>query len=118
MALTIYVDGSGGPNSGYGYFVKDPIDSFYAEKPDLTSNQAEYHAIISALKKYAGSKDDVIVCSDSQLVVNQLNHKFAINNDTLRKLAQEAWAIMSTYSSLTIKWIPRKENWAGKMLGS
>ncbi len=119
MTLTIYVDGSGGPSSGYGYFIKETNDSFYEKKPDLTNNQAEYHAIISALKEYSGSKDNVIIYSDSKIVVNQLNHEFAINNDTLRRLAQEAWAIMNTYSSsITIKWIRRNENLAGKMLGS
>ncbi len=52
MGISVYVDGSGGPNSGYGYFVKETGESFYAKKPDLTNNQAEYLAIISALNKY------------------------------------------------------------------
>ena len=119
MTLTIYVDGSGGPNSGYGYFTKETGDSFYEKIPNLTNNQAEYHAVIYALKKYADSKDDdITIYSDSKIIVNQLNHEFAINNTTLRRLAQEAWTIISTYPSLTIKWIPRDENLAGKMLGS
>lgn len=118
MTLTIYVDGSGGPNSGYGYFTKETGDSFYEEMPNLTNNQAEYRAVISALKKYADSKDDVVIYSDSQIIVNQLNHEFAINSTPLRRLAQEAWTIINTYHSLTIRWIPRGENLAGKMLGS
>ena len=118
MKTSIYVDGSGGPNSGYGYFVRETGDSFYEKKPGLTNNQAEYQAIIAALKKYVDSKDQVVIYSDSKNTVNQLNHEFAINNIRLRELAQQAWRIMGGYSNLVIKWIPREENLAGKMLGS
>ena len=52
MITNIYVDGSGGPKSGYGFFVKETGESFFEEKPGITNNQAEYLAIISALKKY------------------------------------------------------------------
>ncbi len=118
MAVSVYVDGSGGPNGGYGYFVKETGTSFYAEKPGITNNQAEYMAIISALEKFAGEDGPVTVFSDSQVTVNQLNHEFAINNARLRELAQQAWGIIGGYGDLKIAWIPRKENLAGKMLGS
>ena len=62
MAISVYVDGSGGSNSGYGYFVKDTGESYYENKPDLTNNQAEYLAIISALKKFETSSDEIIIC--------------------------------------------------------
>ncbi len=29
MRISVYVDGSGGPNSGFGYFVKETGESFY-----------------------------------------------------------------------------------------
>ncbi|HJL67308.1 MAG TPA: reverse transcriptase-like protein [Nitrosopumilus sp.] len=118
MTVSIYVDGSGGSNSGYGFFVKETGESFYEKNPDLTNNQAEYMAIISALKKFVNSNDDVIIYSDSKNTVNQLNHEFAINNERLRDLAREAWVMMGKFSNLSIQWIPRKENMAGKMLGS
>ncbi len=118
MGISVYVDGSGGPNSGFGYFVKETGESFYEKKPELTNNQAEYMAIISALNKYVSSNDDITIYSDSKNTVNQLNHEFAINNEQLRSLAQEAWGIIGKFSNLSIVWIPRKENLAGKMLGS
>ena len=118
MAISVYVDGSGGSNSGYGYFVKDTGESYYENKPDLTNNQAEYLAIISALKKFETSNDEIIIFSDSKNTVNQLNHEFAINNEQLRTFAREAWALMAKFSDLKIQWVPRKENLAGKMLGS
>ena len=118
MKVSIFVDGSGGSNSGYGYFVKETGESFYEKKPDLTNNQAEYLAIISALNKFVDSKDEITVFSDSKNTVNQLNHEFAINNEQLRNFARESWSIIGKFSNLSIVWIPRKENLAGKMLGS
>ena len=118
MALSIFVDGSGGDSSGFGYFVKETGESFYEKKPGITNNQAEYMAIISVLKKFSGTADEIIIFSDSKNTVSQLNHEYAINNDQLRSLAREAWEIMSKMPHLKINWIPRNQNLAGKMLGS
>ncbi len=118
MAIIVYVDGAGGPNSGYGYYVKETGESFYEKKPDITNNQAEYMAIIAALKKFEGTNDDITIYSDSKNTVSQLNHEFAINNEQLKQLAREAWPIIAKFSNLKMVWIPRSENLAGKMLGS
>jgi len=118
MGISIYVDGSGGPNGGFGYFVKETGESFYEKKPEITNNQAEYMAIIAALKKFVGSSEEVTIFSDSKNTISQLNHEFAINNEKLRDLAREAWSMFGKFSKLTLLWIPRKENLAGKMLGS
>ncbi len=118
MVISVYVDGSGGENSGYGYFVKETGESFYEKKPNITNNQAEYMAIIVALKKFLNSNEEIIIFSDSKNTVSQLNHEFAINNEQLRLLAREAWNIIGKFSNLTLTWVPRKENLAGKMLGS
>ncbi len=118
MAVSIYVDGAGGPNSGYGYYVKETGESFYEKKPDITNNQAEYLAMISALKTFVESNDDITIYSDSKNTVSQLNHEFAINNEQLRILAREAWELIAKNSKIKLVWIPRKENLAGKMLGS
>jgi len=118
MTVSVYVDGGGGEKSGFGFFVKETGESFYEEKSGLTNNQAEYHAIIAALKKFQNSSEQIVIFSDSKNTVNQLNHEFAINNEQLRTLAQDAWLLIPKIPDLQIKWIPRKENLAGKMLGS
>ncbi|KAG2476800.1 MAG: Ribonuclease HI [Nitrosopumilales archaeon] len=118
MVKSIYVDGSGGSDPGYGFFVKETGESFYEKKPNITNNQAEYLAIIAALKKFVDSNEDVIIFSDSKNTVSQLNHDFAINNEELRILAREAWSLIAKFSKLKLQWIPRSENFAGKMLGS
>ena len=118
MGISVFVDGSGGSNAGYGYFVKETGESFYEKKSEITNNQAEYMAIISALNKFVDYDDEITIYSDSKNTVNQLNHEFAINNEQLRDLAREAWSIIGKFSKLSIVWVPRKENLAGKMLGS
>ncbi len=118
MALSIYVDGSGGENSGYGYFVKETGESFYEKKQGITNNQAEYLGILSVLKKFSQSNEEITIYSDSKNTVSQLNHEFAINSEPLRELARESWTLMRTISNLKIVWIPRAQNLAGKMLGS
>jgi ribonuclease HI len=118
MPLNIYVDGSGGPNSGFGFFVKETGESFYKKESNITNNQAEYMAIIMVLKKFLVHNDEINIFSDSKNTVAQLNHEYAINNEQLRTLAMEAWSLIGKYTDLKIRWIPRNENLAGKMLGS
>ena len=118
MTHSIYVDGSGGANSGYGFFVNETGESFYENKSDITNNQAEYMAIISVLRKFENSNDEIIIFSDSKNTVNQLNHEFAINNEELRSLARDAWLLMAKFYNLALVWVPRGKNLAGKMLGS
>ena len=118
MTVSVYVDGAGGEKSGFGFFIKETGESFYEERSGLTNNQAEYLAIITALKKFQNSSKQIVIFSDSKNTVNQFNHEFAINNEQLRTLAQDAWLLIPKIPDLQIKWIPRKENLAGKMLGS
>lgn len=118
MTISVYVDGSGGSNGGFGYFVKETGESFYEKKPEITNNQAEYMAIIAALKKFVASTEEITIFSDSKNTISQLNHEFAINNEKLRELAREAWSLIGKIPKITLIWVPRKENLAGKMLGS
>ncbi len=116
MRINVYVDGSGGPTGGFGYFVKETRESFYEKKSEITNNQAEYMAIIAALKNL--NNEEITIFSDSKNTIYQLNHEFAINNEKLRELAREAWTLMGKFPKITLLWVPRKENLAGKMLGS
>lgn len=135
MTVHIYVDGSGSPRGGFGWFVKETGESHYTHQNNITNNQAEYLAIISAMRHFLsksgvdpydvgnGHNDDVVavvVYSDSLNTVKQLNHEYAINNAQLRELAMQAWSEMAKIgdSKLSIRWIRRSENLAGKMLGS
>ena len=74
MKISVYVDGSGGSDGGFGFFVKETGESFYEKKSEITNNQAEYLAIISALKKFVDTDNEITIFSDSKNTVNQLNH--------------------------------------------
>ena len=118
-AATVYVDGSGGADPGFGYYVAETGETFYEKRRGITSNQAEYLAILAALKKFAGSGAAVTILSDSKNTVMQLNHSYAVNNEALRQLARQAWPLMAAAApNLKIEWVPRAKNPAGKMLGS
>ena len=66
MVVSVYVDGSGGSDSGYGFFVKETGESFYEKKAGITNNEAEYLAIIAALKKFVDSNEEITIYSDSK----------------------------------------------------
>lgn len=55
-----------------------------------TNNQAEYLAVIAALKQFNHPEE---IRSDSELVVKQLNKEYHIKDDTLRGLALQAWIL-------------------------
>ncbi len=84
----------------------------------ISNNEAEYLAIIAALKKVANEDSQIVLLSDSQLVVNQINHKFGINNEKLRRLATQVWVLEKKFEKFELQWLRRSENKAGKMLGS
>ena len=71
MTVSVYVDGAGGEKSGFGFFIKETGESFYEERSGLTNNQAEYLAIITALKKFQNSSKQIVIFSDSKNTVNQ-----------------------------------------------
>jgi len=111
--MIIYVDGSG--KGRYGFVTENNVAKVF-DKKHITNNQAEYLAIIEALKWTP--KKEVTIMSDSYNTVFQLRHEFNIKDDKLRELALKVWNIIKR-KGLTVefKWIRRDENKAGKMLG-
>ena len=76
----------------------------------MTNNEAEYRVVIRALEAYPEVTE---IRTDSQLVVEQLNHRWHIKEDRLRELATRFW---SHNSNARVVWVPRKQNLAGKAL--
>jgi ribonuclease HI len=84
----------------------------------ISNNEAEYLAIITALNNVINKDNQIVILSDSQLVVNQINHKYGINNENLRRLATQVWVLEKKFDKFELHWLRRSENKAGKMLGS
>ncbi len=121
MAMTIYIDGGAGDDPKFGFFVKESGKSSYERAQNLTNMEAEYMALKLALewlRSEGAQAEEITIYSDSQTMVSQVRHEYGINNDSLRALAMEIWPIIGEFSSLDLKWIRRRDNLAGKMLGS
>jgi len=118
MALKIYVDGSslGNPGpAGIGVVVCDEAGNIIAtHKVSLnsaTNNEAEYRAVIEALKlaKELGA-NEVTLLSDSELVVEQLRGNYRVKSTNLRGLHREAVNLARQFKRFSILHIPREAN--------
>lgn len=84
---------------------------------EATNNEAEYKAIIFALKKFKqlfgkklAQETEVEIRSDSELVVNQLNGKYKILEEKLQPLFLEVWNLKFDFKKVKFTLISRKKN--------
>lgn len=84
---------------------------------NLTNNEAEYQAVIFALKKFKalfGKKlaeaSEVEIKSDSELIVSQLNGKYKVEDEKMQKFFMEIWNLRMDFKSVKFKAIPREKN--------
>ena len=84
---------------------------------EITNNEAEYRAVVLALKKLkhlVGSektKDSrVEVQVDSELLERQLNGKYKIKDKNIQNFFIEIWNLRTDFGELIFKHIPREEN--------
>jgi ribonuclease HI len=121
--VEIWIDGSCAPiNPGgtgsIGYVMKEngriiALGSKVVGKgKEMTTNAAEYLALINALSdvKALGLENaNILVKSDSQLIVCQIIGKNSIKAPSLKPYYREAMnLVLSLYAKL--EWIPREEN--------
>ncbi len=111
-----YVDGasSGNPGpSGIAVVIKknNKILNKFSEYVGLkTNNQAEYLAIIKALKLLRGYGDSVRIFSDSQLVVKQLNGEYEVKSRNLKDLYRKVKELEKEFRDVKYLYIPRDLN--------
>jgi ribonuclease HI len=76
-----------------------------------TNNLAEYTALVKALERAAelGARR-LLVHSDSELLVKQMNGEYRVKNDALRELFDRAKELSRRFDQLTIRYVPRTEN--------
>lgn len=138
MKIDIFCDGGarGNPGpAGIGYVIQNEecrmqnVECRIFENSkyigDATNNQAEYRAVIEALKYVQsnqknltsevggkGSEDLEIECFlDSELIVEQLNQRYKLKNEGLKPLFWEIRdLVMSLGGKITFKYIPRDQN--------
>ena len=79
----------------------------------LTNNELEYLALIYALEYINNNYSDkpVLICSDSMLIVNQINGKWRVTTEHLIPLYEKAVKKMNKLTKIT--WVRRNRNLAG-----
>ena len=78
----------------------------------MMNNVAEYNALIFALRRLSQLKlenEHIIVKSDSNLLVNQMNRKWKVKAFNLMPLVREARTLAANFH-IRIEWIHRDEN--------
>jgi ribonuclease HI len=126
MLLHIYADGACWGNPGpaaIGAVIKDDRQKTLIEISEYigqgTNNQAEYKAVIAALKAAAGLKIDGIVLNlDSELVIRQLSGEYKVRNLLLRPLHIELSALLRKFKSFSINHVGHSGNEEAHKLAS
>mgnify|MGYP001603526547 FL=1 len=123
--ITIYTDGGSRGNPGKAAIgvvfcnEKNQIIKKYSEYlgNNLTNNEAEYNAVIFALKKFKAlfgkviaETSEVEIKSDSELMVKQLNGEYKLENEKIQKLFIEIWNLKIDFKSVKFKHIQREKN--------
>ena len=106
--------GNPGP-AGAGAVIKDAKGQVIAELKQAlgkaTNNVAEYKGLLLGLHKAQelGARE-VEVRADSELMIRQITGKYAVRNEGLKPLYNEAMALLNSFASWHAEHVPREEN--------
>lgn len=116
--IVIYTDGGARNNPGLaaiGVIIENKEYSKFIGS--ATNNEAEYQAVIFALKKIKQligkekcEKTNIEIRSDSELLVNQLSAKYKIKEKDLVPFFIEIWNLKQDFADVKFIQIPREEN--------
>lgn len=116
-SATIYIDGSshGNPGpAGVGIVIHEnsrPIKNIYKYIGEATNNIAEYTALIYSLQEaLILGINDLVIKSDSELLVNQLKGVYKVRNLNLRTFYNQFMHLKNGFKKLEVGFIPRDEN--------
>ncbi len=123
--ITIYTDGGSRGNPGQAaagvvfFNEKGELVKEYGKYlgDALTNNEAEYMAAIFGLEKYKAhfgkrlaKEAEVLLCTDSELLANQINGKYKIENEKLQPHFLKLWNLCLDFKKVKIKAVPRTKN--------
>jgi ribonuclease HI len=124
--LIIYTDGGsrGNPGpAGLGAIIYDENKKVVAEISDFlgttTNNQAEYRAILAAIKKAVSlGAPEAEFYLDSELAVKQLNREYKVKNKDLAPLFLTVYNLSLNFKKISYFHIPREQNQAADRLAN
>ncbi len=116
--LIINTDGAarGNPGpAGIGVVIKDEggviIKEIAEYLGETTNNQAEYRALIAALKSAVElGAESVAVFADSELMVKQVKGLYKVKNEGLKPLFIEVKGLLPKFKACNIEYVPRERN--------
>lgn len=115
--LTINIDGASRGNPGpaaYGLYIARDGQPPWEEGARLghtTNNIAEYTALIRALERARalGGKQ-LLIRSDSELLVKQMNGEYRVKNDQILKLYEQAKRLCGGFERVSLQHVRREYN--------
>lgn len=125
MKIIVYTDGGarGNPGpAGIGVVVcneKGMVMKKYGEflGDNMTNNEAEYNAVIFALKKLKlllgkekAKQAEVEIKADSELMVKQMNGIYKLSEKRIQEFFIIIWNLKTEFKSVLFKHIPREQN--------
>lgn len=122
--ILIYIDGGSRGNPGPSAIglvfanEKDQVIKRYSQYlGNATNNEAEYQALIFALKKIKallGKKlafqSEIKILSDSELLVKQITGEYKVLDEKIQKLFLIAWNLKIDFKKIKFRLIPREKN--------
>ena len=116
--LHIHIDGGSRGNPGdaaFGVHVADSQGTVLAELYGVlgraTNNVAEYQALLHALKWAAARGEKrLLVFSDSELLVRQIEGRYKVKNAALRPLYEQARILMTRFDDVKVSHVRREQN--------
>ncbi len=120
MTVVAYVDGlamPSNPGTGtFGFVIYDGSRKL-AEGSGLagygvTSNYSEYAALAEALKKLKalGVEGDVLIRSDSKLLVGHMSEGWKVKGGMYVEKLREVRELLREFGSIRFEWVPREKN--------
>lgn len=118
-SATVWIDGAsrGNPGpAGIGIHIETEDGETLADISEYlgsnyTNNQAEYSALVKALKKCENFDiEEIEFRSDSQLLIRQMKGQYDVNSENLINLYRKANKMTSNYKKIVFKHISRKDN--------
>jgi ribonuclease HI len=105
--LTIHTDGASRGNPGaaaFAYIIAQDGQATIEEAGclgEMTNNQAEYTALVRALEHalQLGREHRLLIHSDSELMVKQMNGEYRVKNEELRSIYEQARSLVRRFTA-------------------
>lgn len=116
-AWKVFIDGASRGNPGraaYALVIERPGFAVYEEADllgETTNNVAEYTALIRALQRARQwQARRLVIHSDSELLVKQMNGEYRVKSEQLQPLYDEANRLRKEFDEVVIQHVRRSEN--------